>query len=367
MAGLKGEMPGAIETMGKVVILGNAASVHIKRWAKGISDRGLEVIVISHGGQEIEGIETILLGGQTGEKLGYIGLLPMVKRTIQKIAPDLVHSHYATGYGLWGKYGKVHPYIISVWGSDIVEFPSNGLKRWGLRKILRSADHVTATSEFLKAQTLAVAPGLASKVTVIPFGVEMPSACSSRQSAEIRLIFMKAHQKKYGPDILLKALHLLSDKGKNIMLTMAGAGELTDKLKSMVQEYNLKNRVKFVGYIDNTRVPSFLADHDIMVMPSLAESFGVAALEAAASGLPVIASNVGGIPEVVKDGETGILVKPGDPGGLAEAIMKLASDVELRKRMGEAGREMVGRKYRWQASVDQMVQLYERLMMRPGA
>ena len=357
-------MPGIINTNRKIVILGNAASVHIRRWAKGISDSGLGVTVISYGGKEIEGIETILLGGQTGKRLGYIGLLPMVRRAIRKIAPDLVHSHYATGYGLWGKYSDIHPFIISVWGSDIVEFPSNGLKRWGLRRILLAADYVTATSEFLKSQTLILAPEIASRIAVIPFGVEIPSACSSCRSAEVRLIFMKAHQKKYGPDILLKALHLLSDRGKNIVLTMAGVGELTGKLKSMVQEYRLENRVKFAGYIDNARVPSVLAEHDIMVMPSLAESFGVAALEAAASGLPVIASSVGGIPEVVENGETGILVRPGDPENLAEAIMKLAADVELRKRMGEAGKEMVGRKYRLQASIDQMVQLYERLMMR---
>ncbi|MCX6829226.1 MAG: glycosyltransferase [candidate division Zixibacteria bacterium] len=360
-------MPGIINTNRKIVILGNAASVHIRRWAKGISDSGLGVTVISYGGKEIEGIETILLGGQTGKRLGYIGLLSMVRRAIRKIAPDLVHSHYATGYGLWGKYSDIHPFIISVWGSDIVEFPSNGLKRWGLRRILLAADYVTATSEFLKSQTLMLAPETASRIAVIPFGVEIPPARSPRQSAEVRLIFMKAHQRKYGPDILLKALHLLSDRGKHIVLTMAGTGELTDDLKSMVHEFLLDDRVKFVGYIENDQVPSILAEHDIMVMPSLAESFGVAALEGAAVGLPVIASDVGGIPEVVEDGETGILVRPGDPESLAEAIMKLASDVELRKRMGKAGKEMVGRKYRWQASIDQMVQLYERLMMRKRA
>jgi glycosyltransferase involved in cell wall biosynthesis len=99
-----------------------------------------------------------------------------------------------------------------------------------------------------------------------------------------------------------------------------------------------------------------------MVMPSLQESFGVAVLEASAVGLPVIAGNVGGVPEVLDNNKTGLLVPPGDPEALAAAIMKLADDAELRKRMGDAGRKLVREKYLWESCLDKMTALYDSMI-----
>ena len=103
-----------------------------------------------------------------------------------------------------------------------------------------------------------------------------------------------------------------------------------------------------------------------MVMPSLSESFGVAVLEAGACGRPAISTKVGGVPEVVKDGETGILVTPGDANALARAILSLAQDADKCRRMGLAGRALVEREYRWQRSLDLMSDLYDRLIIPHG-
>ena len=99
-----------------------------------------------------------------------------------------------------------------------------------------------------------------------------------------------------------------------------------------------------------------------MVMPSVmeSESFGVAVLEASACGRPVIASRVGGVPEVLRHGETGLLVPPGDTDALAKAIISLASDREKCRAMGEAGRELVRADYPWERSLDMLTELYNR-------
>ena len=96
-------------------------------------------------------------------------------------------------------------------------------------------------------------------------------------------------------------------------------------------------------------------------MPSRAEAFGVAALEAQACGLPVVASNVGGLPEVVRDGETGLLVPPEAPQALAAALMTLIQDPQLRADMGRNGREWVLERYEWRHNVDEMLGIYERV------
>jgi glycosyltransferase involved in cell wall biosynthesis len=123
---------------------------------------------------------------------------------------------------------------------------------------------------------------------------------------------------------------------------------------------SVSGMVEFMGWIEMDLVLERLLEYDFMVMPSLSESFGVAALDAAAVGLPVIASNVGGIPEIIKDGETGMLVPPNNPRGLAEAIMKMATDVELRKRMGTAARKRAAELFAWSDNLRAMMSLYDR-------
>jgi glycosyltransferase involved in cell wall biosynthesis len=117
--------------------------------------------------------------------------------------------------------------------------------------------------------------------------------------------------------------------------------------------------VEFRGEVSHEKVPSVLNELDIFVMPSRAEGFGVAALEGAASELPVVATRVHGIPDVVIDGETGILVPPRDIGALAAAIESLATQAKVRAKMGKAGRAFVERHYRWEDNCAQMDRLYE--------
>jgi len=345
--------------------LGNSSSVHISRWARGLATAGFEVSLISLGGKPIDGISTFILGPEKHRRVGYLTHLSAVKRLIRELNPALLHSHYATGYGLWGTYSGFHPHLVSVWGADIIDFPRSLFRKLFLRRILLSADKITATSRFLKDQTTILVPEIGSKIDVIPFGVNLPDLTVPREGdGLLRLIFIKGHRKKYGPDILLHALRDVTSMIPGVWLTMAGQGELTVDLKRLTQQLGLHKFVNFTGFIENREIPSLLAKHDIMIMPSVmeSESFGVAALEAAAAGLPVIASRIGGIPEVVLDGVTGLLVKPGDPKDLADAIITLAKDKNLRDRLGQAGRNFVVRNYLWDDNIRQMATLYRTLL-----
>jgi glycosyltransferase involved in cell wall biosynthesis len=150
----------------------------------------------------------------------------------------------------------------------------------------------------------------------------------------------------------------------DVRLTLAGEGEMTQALKRLADRLGLRSHVEFVGFVPNERIYSLLQDHHVMVMPSVmeSESFGVAVLEAAACGRPAVASRVGGVPAVLRDCETGLLVPPGDEVALAEAILRLAGDLELGRRMGLAGRAQVEAEYRWEDSLERMSSLYASLM-----
>jgi glycosyltransferase involved in cell wall biosynthesis len=120
--------------------------------------------------------------------------------------------------------------------------------------------------------------------------------------------------------------------------------------------------VDFRGEVPHERVPAVLAEFDIFALPSRAEGFGVAALEAQAMELPVVATRVHGIPDVVEDGVSGLLTPPRDPAALADAIARLAADAELRAAMGRAGRALVESRYRWEENTAQMERLYRSLL-----
>ena len=135
-------------------------------------------------------------------------------------------------------------------------------------------------------------------------------------------------------------------------------------IENHVQKLGLSEKVQFLGYQNN--ILEILRSMDIFILPSLWEGMPNAILEAMAAGLPVVATNVGGTPEVVVDGETGFLVPPRDPEALANAIKLLIDDPELRKKFGQAGRERVERHFTIQETVRKTEELYLRLLAEKG-
>ena len=149
----------------------------------------------------------------------------------------------------------------------------------------------------------------------------------------------------------------------DVHLVILGEGELRVPLERQVKELRLERTVRMPGFRED--VLSLIKSADLFVMSSITEGLGSAVLDAMAMGLPVVGTRAGGIPEAVVDGETGLLVPPRDPAALAEAMARVASDPEARRRMGAAGRLRVVEHY----SLDRMTRDYERLyleMVRPG-
>ncbi len=345
----------------RIAVFGWAQSVHIQRWAAGLRDRGFTVKLISLGGEPLDGIETVNF--PYGPKYSYLLKMNQAVREARAFNPDLVHIHYAGGFGIWGLRISFAPTILSVWGSDLVEMSEHWLTRVIVRKMLARATWVTATSDFLKRETLKLLPRAATKLTVIPFGVTVPSSIEpAPPSPSVKLCFLKGHLAVYGPDVLLEAIVKVVTVMPDVTLSMAGQGPMTPVLTELISDLHLQEHVTLVGFIDNRDVYSFIRKHHVLVMPSRAEAFGVAAIEASACGRPVIASNVGGVPEVLIDGKTGILVPPGDVDKLANAILKLARDRQLQETMGQAGHEFVASRYDWSTCLDTMAELYEQVI-----
>jgi glycosyltransferase involved in cell wall biosynthesis len=363
----------------KIVIISNIASVHTTRWARYLSERGFDVTVVSSSAAEskIPGIRVAeclrkrsdsYFRNICRELIRVIAIRKMVKA----MAPDVVHVHsldsiHPLMMGVVGLICNGFPnLVVSSWGSDITTEQDEQLTWRGKvskRLLLKQAKQITATSEFLAEATKNLAPK-GKSVHVIPFGVDCSLFSPRRrlkESPSLSVGFVKHLSQKYGPDHLVRAMEIVSRSYPQSRLIVVGAGPMEIRLKEMARDLNIAEKVEFRGRVPHSSVPEILNEIDIFVMPSLYESFGVAAAEAQAMEIPVIASNVGGIPEVVMDGETGLLVKPRDVNGLAEAIVKLMANPTLRKGLGKKGREFVLSKYRWEDSAALMEQLYQNM------
>jgi len=150
----------------------------------------------------------------------------------------------------------------------------------------------------------------------------------------------------------------------NLKLVIAGTGSQESVLKSLAASLKLEDKIEFRGYIQNKEVPACFNEMDIAVVSSLEESFGVSAVEAGACGLPVVATAVGGLPEVVLDGQTGLICKPAHPIDLAEKLKVLILDDQLRKNLGCNARDNILKKYDWHQNAALMMNYYQSIYDR---
>ena len=200
------------------------------------------------------------------------------------------------------------------------------------------------------ASAVVIYPGINVSDFSVPFkahrGVVIGTAC--------RLELIK------GLDCLIKALSVLAPEFPELRLEIAGDGSLRDDLEQNSRQLGLSGIVSFLGWQED--LPSVMAGWDIFVLPSLDEGFGVAALEAMAAGLPVIARAVGGLCELVQDGETGWLFPAAAPAELAQRVRELIHDGRKREAMGVAGRERAVRCFAISRMVEQTIAVYDKLL-----
>lgn len=163
-----------------------------------------------------------------------------------------------------------------------------------------------------------------------------------------------------GQDVLIEALNKVITHFRDIKLILVGEGKMEKELRDIVKRLNLQDHVWFFPIVNRTY--EMLSLFDIFVMPSRQEGLGLSIMEAQAAGLPVIASRVGGIPTLIEDGKTGILVKPGDWNELAEAIIRLLQDRARMNKIGLAGREFIKKNFSADRMLNEVEDLYRRLV-----
>lgn len=352
----------------KILIVATLDSTHTIRWANGLRERGHQIIVFSTRrplpglSKEVKTIVHPRFGRSAYLLYGWT-----LRRVVGAERPDVVHVMYASGFGLlastWLRRGS---YVLSMLGTDIFDFPKTRTRRWILKRNLAHAGVLLSTSEAMRREARQYADATAAPIRLTPFGVDIDvfrpttgEALRSMLGAPLRIGTARRLERTYGIDTLIEAIALLRRGGvAGLELQIAGEGSERAKLMALVSRLGLTDCIRFLGWLPHDQMPQFLGQLDIFCVLSRSESFGVAALEASACGLPVLASRIGGLPETIVDGETGILVEPDSPQDAAGGLRRLYEDEALRTRLGHSGRKHVRQCYDWRQSLDVMEQIY---------
>lgn len=229
------------------------------------------------------------------------------------------------------------PYSFTLHGPDIFFAPDH----WRLDEKIARARFVACISAFCRSQAMFFSEQEHwDKLKIIHCGVE-PDRYAPGERTGTRLLFVGRLAAVKGVPVLLEALAEARRTQPDLTLTLVGDGPDRAALEAQAAAMALSGAVRFVGYKSQSDVAALLASHDALVLPSFAEGVPVVLMEAMAARMPVIATAVGGVSELVEDGVTGCLVAPGDGAALRAAILRLMGESALRQRMGEAGRAKV--------------------------
>jgi len=272
---------------------------------------------------------------------------------------EVINAHWIVPQGFIAIVVKLitgTPVVVSVHGGDVQSL--NGkIMRAFKRFVLRRADAVIVNSSATRAECKKIYAEREYKI--IPMGVDFtqftPRQPSSQlqqkyqlNSKETTFLFVGRLAKVKGTNYLIEAAQRLVADGVAFKLLIAGDGPLKSEIEAFIAKHNLSRRVQCIGWIDKRDLNALYSSVDVLVGPSVHEAQGLVFAEALASGTPVIASRVGGIVDIVKDGHNGFLVPVGDVEGLVERMKTLATQPKLLAKFKANTRSGVEEKYSWQ-------------------
>jgi len=229
-----------------------------------------------------------------------------------------------------------------------------------IKALLEESNMVICLSESWKYSIMQIAPK--SNIRILYNSVSLPKYYEylKEDKKTINIVFLGAIGERKGIFDLIEVVSQLILEGCNIHLTVGGNGDI-DRFLKEIEIHNLKNHVTYAGWIVGEAKDSLFRDADIFVLPSYAEGMPMTILEAMSYAIPVISTNVGGIPEIIKDGETGYLAEPGNCAELYNKILSLIKDSKKRKRMGKAGQDLIEKRHNILVNVELLTNIYESL------
>ncbi len=295
---------------------------------------------------------------------------------------DVIHAHWvlpnAPAAALVAQMRKL-PLVISMHGSDVFMAEKNRAFGSAARWCFARAKWITACSDELMQRALAIGAD-ENKTELIPYGADAKAfhvhpddaqrvrAQLHLQNDDVMILAVGRLVYKKGFEFLVAAMPEILQRAPNARLVLVGYGDLRDELEAQARALDLNGRVTFAGRVPRQEIPAYFAASDIVSVPSVRDAAGNVdglpnvVLEGMAAGKPIVASNIAGFPDVIGDGESGLLVPEKNSRALADAIVQLAHDAALRANLGANAREKIHTRLNWDNVARRFIEVYERVV-----
>ena len=368
----------------RLCYLSNPNSIHTQRWVRYFAEQGNEVHLISTletPSYNLEGVQLYQLTSPIRvKKVRVLGLAYRLRELLSKIQPDILHAHQISTYGWLGALSGYHPFIITVWGSDLLRKPQQSLiYRFLTGYALRKADYVTCVSENLaqKARAFRISE---HKLEVAPWGVDTSifHPVSDEKQAQLReklgfssdplVLSLRPVRPVYNPLTVAKAIPLILQQvpqAKFIIRTYAYDRPLFDRFQAIVRQNEAEKAIRYVGNLPHDEAIAELYQvADVALSVPFSDGTPLSVLEALACGNALVLSDLPSLHEWVREKKEALFVSTEDVQSLADAVIRLLLDEPLRRRLKENALGMIQKRADSQVWMNRAANIYEELLVK---
>ena len=354
----------------RLLFLSDARSFHTKRWVDYFVNRGYESHLFSmEKSQGTKAYEIFVPPKTEYSFLKYILALPQLKKIIKEIEPDLVNAHFIPNYGLLGTLSKRKPLVVSAWGSDVlVSSKKSFFHRTRTKYVLSKADLVTCDGVTLTTELLHLDVPK-EKIVQVPMGVDQNLLIERRNSFEskedIVILSTRSLESVYDLKTLIEAVPLIIQKtDKKTKFWITGLGSQDQELKKLASKLRVERNVEFKGYVNREDLEELFQKADLYISTSLSDSTSVSLLEAMASGLLPVVTDIPGNREWLQNGKNGFLFPPGNYQALADKVIWVINNFKETEKLRAENQKIIREKALWEKNVAFVEQRFLELLRK---
>ncbi len=308
------------------------------------------------------------------QRLLPLHLLPRLRSCIREFRPDVIHAGNTWNESFLGALSGFHPLLVMPYGSDVLlDTQRHPWFAFANRKVFRSADWVTCDAEHVKRKLIHDFAYPADRITVIPWGIDVDAIALRKGGTrdgvraglgwqkEFVVIMTRNHEPVYGIDMFIRAMAQVVSQHPGVRVMMIGGGSLTESLQAQARAAGISGAFRWTGKIQREKLLEYLHAADLYVSTSLSDGTSVSLLEAMASGLSTVLTDVPSNLEWITSGENGEIVPRGDHDALARAILTLASSPEKNTAYGRRNLAIVRERGDWAGNFRDIETIYSTL------
>ena len=340
----------------KICFLGDAGSVHTRRWIEFFRDNGNDVHLISFRKANIDGIKFYYMGdsisiNSDGGNQAYLKKVLAIRKIIKEINPDIINAHYLTSYGFIGSLVKGNiPLVVSTWGTDILVTPKKNIAYKLLTEfVLKKSDLITSDSDYMSKEILSL-KAKEERVLTVPMGVSLSEAniSNSKEERENLFLSMRTLCENSNVECILDAFKLTLEKYNNSKLIITNSGSSEEKILNYIKELGVENKVEFLGFINREKLFELLNNGLAFISIPTSDSTSVTLLESMLCGALPIVSDLPANREWIDDNSNGLILSNFAAEELSELMIKSIEDIELIKTAREINKKIIMDRAIWE-------------------